>query len=241
MQKRVIDIACSAVLLTAHNLLLLVCGGFAGDANSLHPVSVQAMVADPLREALPQHAARLHTPARLPPILNISVRQAAAKLFTVRRAVCTAAQACACGRRRDRSPLTALLDCAVRDCASISLACYVPNRHARLDTTCRTWACGTTPASMAGCCCRCRRPAWTCGRRAARRRPRQPRPASCRRRSSCRTSLRRYARRLLTGADDSPLGMCGAWGPGTGVWQRSAVCSSIAADTTGSTGLDTDY
>ena len=44
------------------------------------------MVADPLREALPQHAARLHTPARLPPILNISVRQAAAKLFTVRRA-----------------------------------------------------------------------------------------------------------------------------------------------------------
>jgi hypothetical protein len=44
------------------------------------------MVADPLREALPQHAARLHTPARLPPILNISVRQAAAKLFTVSRA-----------------------------------------------------------------------------------------------------------------------------------------------------------
>lgn len=61
------------------------------------------MVADPLREALPQHAARLHTPARLPPILNISVRQAAAKLFTVRAPGTTAATHAAA--------LVTLIDC----------------------------------------------------------------------------------------------------------------------------------
>lgn len=44
---------------------------------------VQAVLSDPLRETLPEHAARLHTPARLPPLLNTSVRQAAAKLFKV--------------------------------------------------------------------------------------------------------------------------------------------------------------
>lgn len=43
-----------------------------------------AVLADPLRASLPQHAARAHTPARLPPIVLHSLRQAAAKLFNVR-------------------------------------------------------------------------------------------------------------------------------------------------------------
>lgn len=47
----------------------------------------QAVLADPLRESLPEHSARLHTPARLPPLLNVSMRQAAAKLFTVSNSI----------------------------------------------------------------------------------------------------------------------------------------------------------
>lgn len=42
-----------------------------------------AVLADPLRASLPEHATRLHTPARLPQIVLHSLRQAAAKLFLV--------------------------------------------------------------------------------------------------------------------------------------------------------------
>ncbi len=45
-----------------------------------------AMWSDPLRWSLPQHQLRTHTPPRLPALVTHSLRQAAARLFTVRAA-----------------------------------------------------------------------------------------------------------------------------------------------------------
>lgn len=65
------------------------------------------MWSDPLRWALPAQQLRTHTPPRLPAIVTHSLRQAAARLFTVPARPCTSP------RTRCAKPETKVLMCSL--------------------------------------------------------------------------------------------------------------------------------